>query len=206
VTAAVDRFVAQLAAELRGPRRTKARLLEDIRDGLDDCITAHLDDGKPRSEAVAEALREFGTPAELAPGCQRELTVAQTRRTAFWLLLTMPALLGGWRLAWTLGHGGYVTPPETVQLLVGIGISTVLMGIAAVLLTQRLSVPDRLPAVLGWSATVAGLAMPVTTITLVSELPAPWPLVLVIAGSTAVAHGALMLSARTCRQCASLMP
>ncbi|GAA2333319.1 hypothetical protein GCM10009854_05910 [Saccharopolyspora halophila] len=201
----IDRYVAELAAELRGPARTKERLLDEIRDGLDDCVAAHLDAGKPRSEAVAEALREFGTPAELAPGCQRELTVAQTRRTAFWLLLTMPALLGGWRLAWTLGHDGYVTPPETVQLLIGIGISTVLMGVAALLLTQRLSVPDRLPAVLGWSATVAGLAMPTTTIALVTELPGPWPLLLIIAGCTVIAHGALMLSARTCRQCASLL-
>lgn len=201
----IDRYVAQLAAELRGPGRTKERLLDEIRDGLDDCVAAHLDAGKPRAEAVAEALREFGTPAELAPGCQRELTVAQTRRTAFWLLLTMPALLGGWRLAWTLGHEGYVTPPETVQLLIGIGISTVLMGVAALLLTQRLSVPDRLPAVLGWSATVAGLAMPVTTLALVTELPGPWPLLLIIAGCTAIAHGALMLSARTCRQCASMI-
>lgn len=205
VVTAVENYVAQLAAELRGPSRAKARLLDEIKDGLDDCIAAHVDSGMSQADAVAAALHEFGTPAELAPGCQRELTVAQTRRTAIWLLLTMPALLGAWRVTWTIGHGGYVTPPENVQLLVAIGISTVLMGIVAVLLTQRLTVPDRLPSVLAWSATVASVAMPVTTLALVTELPAHWPLLAIIAAGTVVAFWALATSARTCRQCASLI-
>lgn len=50
-------------------------------------------------------MHEFGTAEELAPGCQRELTIAQTRRTARAAALAVPCLTLCWLLIWTSGPG-----------------------------------------------------------------------------------------------------
>ena len=95
----IEDYVDELATELRGPPRAKARMIREIRDGLTDTVAARTDAGQPPEEAARHAVREFGTPAEVAPSCQWELTVAQTRRTALVLLVTVPVLLACWRVA-----------------------------------------------------------------------------------------------------------
>ncbi|TDD90265.1 hypothetical protein E1202_08755 [Saccharopolyspora karakumensis] len=201
---AIESYADELAAELRGPARVKARMVQEIRDGLADTAAARVEAGLPPEEAVRDAVREFGTPAEVAPSCQRELTVAQTRHTAFALLVTVPALLGCWHLAWTIGRDQGIPPSQTAQLLATIAGTAAIVGCAALLITRRLSVPDRLPLIMAWTGTAASIAMPLTTIALATALPLAdnWPLLLIIAAGTAAAHSALANSAKTCRECA----
>lgn len=201
---AIESYVEELAVELRGPARVRARMVQEIRDGLADTAAARVEAGLPPEEAVRDAVREFGTPAEVAPSCQRELTLAQTRHTAFALLATVPALLGCWHLAWTVGRDQGIPPSQTAQLLATIAGTAAVVGFAALLITRRLSVPDRLPLIMAWTGTAASIAMPLTTIALATALPLAdnWPLLLIIAAGTAAAHSALANSAKTCRECA----
>lgn len=201
---AIESYAEELAAELRGPARVKARMVQEIRDGLADTAAARVEAGLPPEEAVRDAVREFGTPAEVAPSCQRELTLAQTRHTAFALLATVPVLLGCWHLAWTIGRDQGIPPSQTAQLLATIAGTAAVVGFAALLITRRLSVPDRLPLIMAWTGTAASIAMPLTTIALATALPLAdnWPLLLIIAAGTAAAHSALANSAKTCRECA----
>jgi hypothetical protein len=201
---AIESYAEELAAELRGPARVKARMVQEIRDGLADTAAARVEAGLPHEEAVRDAVREFGTPAEVAPSCQRELTLAQTRHTAFALLATVPVLLGCWHLAWTIGRDQGIPPSQTAQLLATIAGTAAVVGFAALLITRRLSVPDRLPLIMAWTGTAASIAMPLTTIALATALPLAdnWPLLLIIAAGTAAAHSALANSAKTCRECA----
>jgi hypothetical protein len=201
---AIESYAEELAAELRGPARVKARMVQEIRDGLADTAAARVEAGLPPEEAVRDAVREFGTPAEVAPSCQRELTLAQTRHTAFALLTTVPVLLGCWHLAWTIGRDQGIPPSQTAQLLATIAGTAAVVGFAALLITRRLSVPDRLPLIMAWTGTAASIAMPLTTIALATALPLAdnWPLLLIIAAGTAAAHSALANSAKTCRECA----
>jgi hypothetical protein len=201
---AIESYAEELAAELRGPARVKARMVQEIRDGLADTAAARVEAGLPPEEAVRDAVSEFGTPAEVAPSCQRELTLAQTRHTAFALLATVPVLLGCWHLAWTIGRDQGIPPSQTAQLLATIAGTAAVVGFAALLITRRLSVPDRLPLIMAWTGTAASIAMPLTTIALATALPLAdnWPLLLIIAAGTAAAHSALANSAKTCRECA----
>lgn len=201
----IESYVDELEADLRGPARVKARMIREIRDGLADTLDARLDAGLPPETAARDAVREFGTPAEVAPSCQRELTVAQTRHTAFALLVTVPVLLGCWRLAWTIGQDQGIPPSQTAQLLAAIAGTAAVMGCTALLITRRLSVPDGLPIVMAWTGTAASIAMPLTTIALATALPLAdnWPLLLLIAAGTLAAHSALANSAKTCRECAA---
>ncbi|MYW05220.1 permease prefix domain 1-containing protein, partial [Streptomyces sp. SID3343] len=100
----VEDYVAVLSATLRGPARAKARMVEEIRDGLADTIEAHTRAGTPYERAADEAVREFGSTDELAPNCQRELTIVQTRHTARAVGLTVPFLIACWLLTRTADH------------------------------------------------------------------------------------------------------
>ncbi|MFD0905748.1 permease prefix domain 1-containing protein, partial [Actinomadura sediminis] len=99
----IDAHVAALAAALHGPARTKARMLTEVRDGLTDAADALAATGLPADAAARRAVRDFGAVADVAPEFQRELTIAQARRTALAAALSAPVLLLCWRLAGTDG-------------------------------------------------------------------------------------------------------
>ncbi|WP_242619870.1 permease prefix domain 1-containing protein, partial [Actinomadura fibrosa] len=103
----VEDYVAELSAALHGPARAKARLVEEIRGGLADTVDAHAGEGLAYRHAARRAVREFGTPDELVPGCQRELTIAQARHTARVAALTVPFLAACWLLVRSAGHDPY---------------------------------------------------------------------------------------------------
>ncbi|MDG4864282.1 permease prefix domain 1-containing protein, partial [Streptomyces sp. T-3] len=167
----ITEHVAALEAALHGPARAKARLLDEIRDGLTDTAAAHTDDGLPHEEAAHQAVREFGTVEELVPSCQGELTVAQARHTARAVVLTAPFLIACWYLSWTVDHGQTWELPRTAQLLAVhlAGVATVAALLAAATLAatgtlaRRLPTPERLPVVVGWAGTTASVSMAVTT-------------------------------------------
>ncbi|WP_230424498.1 permease prefix domain 1-containing protein [Prauserella cavernicola] len=195
----VEAHAAELAASLHGPEKVRTRLVDEIREGLADTIAAHTREGEPPEGVFERAVREFGTPAELAPSCQRELTVAQTRRTSLTVALAVPVVLAAWSLAWGA---------SAVALAVGIvGVVLALGTLAATGSVARgLPVPGWLPLVAAWSGTIAGVAVVPTTLALALTSAASWPLVLLASVLAVVAHGVVAGSARTCRRCARLTP
>jgi roadblock/LC7 domain-containing protein len=96
-TSALGRYLAELAARLRGPRAARARVLAEIRDGLTETIDAHLADGMPPDAAATTAIAEFGDPATIAHSFAEELATASARRTIAVFILTGP-FVGIWWL------------------------------------------------------------------------------------------------------------
>ncbi|MFD9247351.1 permease prefix domain 1-containing protein [Streptomyces sp. NPDC059556] len=207
-------YVADLTAALHGPARTKDRLIEEIRGGLEDTADAQIERGVPRREAVGAAVREFGTVDELVPSCQRELTLAQARHTARVVALTAPFLIACWYLTGVPAQEPAGTVLHTARLLAahlsGVAIAATLLAAAALAATgtlaRRLSLPARLPAMVAWTGTTAGAAMAVTTLALVTAaaLATNWPLLAFAGALAAASHAVVATSARACRRCARL--
>lgn len=216
ITAAdpIEEYVTALAAAVHGPARAKARLIGEIRDGLTDATAARTSEGEPGEAATRAAVREFGTIDDLIPGCQAELTIAQTRHTARLVILTSAALLAYWQLAWITHDTDPAGLPRIVQLF-GINM-TVLAGAAALLATTTLATtgvlarwlptPPRLPLVVAWTGTITSAAMGIVTVTLVtaSAFGASRLLMMLGGALAAAAHPVLAASARACRRCAQL--
>ncbi|WP_031505915.1 permease prefix domain 1-containing protein [Streptomyces megasporus] len=210
----VEKYVATLSGALRGPARLKGRLVEEIRDGLDDTVAAYMREGASYERAAREAVREFGTPDGIAPSCQRELTIAQARHTARVAALAAPAALGCWGLIRLAGRDHAWQPGPVTELLTLnlAGVATIAAVLAAVTLAvtgplaRRLPTPHRLPLAVAWTGTAASVAMGITALVLValSLVVADWPLAVAAGALAAVSHAVVAASARTCRRCARL--
>ncbi|MGV9847655.1 permease prefix domain 1-containing protein [Streptomyces sp. NPDC003442] len=210
----VEKHIADLTAVLHGPARAKARMIEEIRDGLTETVAAHIRGGSTPTRAADDAIREFGTPEELAPGCQRELTIAQARHTAWAVALTAPLLAACWYLASSTAPGQDGPVPRAAQLFAtqlatAVGAIALLAALALAVtgtLARRLPTPPRLPLAIAWAGTTAGVAMGVATLTLTvaSLLATDWPLVALAGAFAAVSHAVVAPSARACRRCARL--
>ncbi|MGH4031663.1 permease prefix domain 1-containing protein [Actinomycetota bacterium Odt1-20B] len=210
----VEAHVAALSAALHGPSGAKARLVEELRDGLVDTAAAHVAEGVPHEAAARQAVREFGTVDELVPSCQRELTIAQARHTARAVALTAPFLIGCWALAWNAGHPQASPLPRTAQLmavhLAGVALCAALLAAVTLAVTgtlaRRLPTPQGLPRVVAWAGTTASTAMAVTALVLATgaALATNWPLLAFAGVLAAASHAAVAASARACRRCARL--
>jgi hypothetical protein len=108
----IDEYVAGLSRRLTGPRRAKADLLAEARDGLTDAAEAYVEAGLPSDEAAARAVSDFGSYRQVVPGYQTELAVAQGRFTAVLVMIAMPLGMGLSRFM----PGG--NPPDSGHLLV----------------------------------------------------------------------------------------
>lgn len=105
-------YVEQIAAPLKGPRRLRADMLAELGDGFEEAVTERVTAGLSRERALADAAAEFGPPPLVAAEFQRELATAQARRTAWTLLIALPALTIMWDL-----FGGEGDPGLAVTLL-----------------------------------------------------------------------------------------
>ena len=90
-------YLAQVAADLFGPRQHRERILAELRDGLDQAVADHSACGLTTDHAVAAAIGEFGSPQTVADAFAPELAVAYARRSIAWFILTGP-LVGVWWL------------------------------------------------------------------------------------------------------------
>jgi hypothetical protein len=86
---AIEAYVADLDRDLRGPRRMKRDILTEARDSLVDATAAYQKAGLDPRDAERRAVAEFGDVAEIAPGYQTELALAQSRRTAWVVIATL---------------------------------------------------------------------------------------------------------------------
>jgi hypothetical protein len=108
VNGEVERYVAGLGAALRGPHRAKADLLAEARDGLTDAADAYRETGMSTMDAERRAVADFGGLAEIVPGYQAELAVAQGRRTALLIAAGLVGVYACTRLAWP-GDAAWLT-------------------------------------------------------------------------------------------------
>ncbi|MEU9115415.1 permease prefix domain 1-containing protein [Streptomyces sp. NPDC048483] len=210
----IEDYVAALEAALHGPVRAKARLVEEIRDGLTDAVAERTRDGMPYGRAADQAVREFGSTDDLVPSCQRELTIAQARHTARATAATAPFLIACWYLVRSADHDQDWLLSRTAQLmavhLAGIAVGAALLTAVALAATgtlaRRLPIPDRLPRMVGWTGTTASVSIAIATLALAtaSVLATNWPLIALAGSLAAASHGVMASSVRACRRCARL--
>jgi hypothetical protein len=131
----VSDYIAAVAAPLRGPRRVREDMLAEIEDGFEEAVAEHVAAGLSRDRAVGEAAAEFGEPGLVAAEVQRELEAAQARRTAWTLLIALPAMTIMWDL-----FGGDGDPGIAAILLARVvdAATAVAFGAAALVLTGHL--------------------------------------------------------------------
>lgn len=204
----VEDYLAALTAALHGPARAKAAMMREVRDGLVDAVEAQTRFGVPRAQASLRAVRDFGPADVIAPSFQRELTIAQTRRTARVAAVTVPVLVvcqllvhvasgdPDWRLGALAAHLAAVATAS--------GLLAVTALVATGPLTRLLPTPHRLPSAVAWTASAAavGMALAAVALGVTSALSTDWPLT-AFAGVLAIAaHGVVAASARDCRECA----
>ncbi|WP_326562525.1 permease prefix domain 1-containing protein [Micromonospora sp. NBC_01796] len=91
--APIDHYLRLLDERLRGPASRKRDLLTEARDSLWDATEAYRDSGLEAVAAQRRAVAEFGTPDQLAPAYQAELTAGQGRRLALVVALVPVAML-----------------------------------------------------------------------------------------------------------------
>ena len=89
---AIAAYLDAVAQRLIGPRAPRRAILDELRDGLHEAAATHHRRGVPAAEAVAAALREFGSPPALAAGFAGELAIARARRTTLAYLATGPLI------------------------------------------------------------------------------------------------------------------
>jgi hypothetical protein len=175
----IDAYVADLGRTLRGPRRAKADLLREARDGLRDAAAAHMDAGFDPDTAERRAVADFGHVRDIAPHYQAELAAAQGRRTALLICLVLApqaplwqyvggALAEGHRRARVDGYAaGYAVVDTMMSWLGGAALIGTLVAAAACGVGVRYLRDRRLAAVaIGYFAyavaavfVVAGLLM-----------------------------------------------
>ncbi|WP_433254720.1 permease prefix domain 1-containing protein [Streptosporangium sp. CA-135522] len=85
----IEAYIEELRRTLSGPRRLKADLLVESGDSLVDAMEDYRHSGYSEAEAEVMAVADFGAVAEVAPAYQRELALAQARRTVRWFVLLM---------------------------------------------------------------------------------------------------------------------
>jgi hypothetical protein len=108
----IDAYVTALSGALRGPRAAKADLVTEARDGLADAAARYEQDGLDRADAEHAAVAEFGAVADLAPEYQRELALAQGRRTAILIGAGVAAQSIVSELAWRRAATGWTWEPN----------------------------------------------------------------------------------------------
>jgi len=94
---ALARYVSDLAAELRGPRRRREAILAELGDGLDQATKDRVASGLPADQAAEAAITQFGSAHAVAEAFAGELTTAYARRTIGCFIATGP-LVGIWWL------------------------------------------------------------------------------------------------------------
>lgn len=109
----IDTYLTELGAALRGPRRAKADLLAESRDGLIDAAEAYESGGLCRDDAQRQAVADFGTLEELVPAYQAELSLAQGKRTALLVLFVFAAQPFLWNYAYRWVTNTSINDPRT---------------------------------------------------------------------------------------------
>ena len=184
-------YLADLSGRLCGPRRRRAAILAELRDGLHHASEDHIAAGLAPTQAATAAIRKFGDPKVVADAFAGELATGYARRTIGWYIATGP-LVGIW---WLLLLQPHPWRNGVVALLAAIPVLPVIALVIAtaagtVATTGRLMrwLPEASPhRALAATAAVSTLCVisDVTMITIlaVSGVPARLLAVIAVVGS-----------------------
>jgi hypothetical protein len=129
----VEGHVRRLDRALTGPRRVKADLLREVRDGLVDAAEGHRVEGVPPAEAERRAVAEFGAVPELAPVYQAELAAAAARSLGIRVTAVFAVLGIAGNLMWRGAPWTGPQPPAGYLFVSGlidrVGLALVLTGV-----------------------------------------------------------------------------
>jgi hypothetical protein len=110
-----DELIAELNASLRGPRRARNRLLDEIREDLKDAIEAERAAGGSVDSAQAMVAARFGSPAVIADHWNYDQASRQRARRRNTLVL-MVAITASGALGITQHASGKSSPtPPPIQ-------------------------------------------------------------------------------------------
>jgi hypothetical protein len=128
-TPAIDRYLAEVQANLPGSAGHRSAILTELRSGLLDAMDAHASAGLVPVEAARAAVREFGDPVTVARGFRAEIAARTARRVAVGVLVSGP-LVG---LLWIItAAASQLTPRWHLSgLSPGIQVGLVLVAAAA---------------------------------------------------------------------------
>ncbi|MGD0605201.1 MAG: permease prefix domain 1-containing protein [Streptosporangiaceae bacterium] len=221
--AAVESYLAEIAARLPGPARDQVGIVAELRSGLLDAADAHAATGLPAAEAALAAVLEFGDPGRVAAGFGAEIATRQARRVAVTLLVTGPLVGLLWVATALASHLGIPLAPHwpwagpapglraviyLVAVAAGVTAWAAVLGIATTgrLTRWRPARPRQAPmaaAVAGFGAVGAdGLGLALLAAQLAT---APGRLSPVLAGTAAAASLArMMLARRGARRCLAI--
>jgi hypothetical protein len=161
--APIAAYLDELGARLLGPRRRRAQILAELRDGLDHATEEHLAAGMSAQQAQTAAVAQFGSPPAVADAFAGELGTAYARRTLALYVLTGP-LVGIWWLLlrqpdpWRAGLIALLAAIPVLPLII-IAIATAAGTLAS---TGRLMrwLPEAAPGrALAATAVLAGLCI-----------------------------------------------
>ena len=150
----------RLEHRLQGPRRLRADMVAEVRDGLLDATAAHSEAGLAPAAAARRALEELGDVEALARELQHEVTARQARRAALVVGLAFLPLVVAWDLVWRLAPQSGPPPGDG---LAAVYAAIDLVQVAAGLAGGALAVALRRPGVhhrLCRAAGVLGIATP----------------------------------------------
>ncbi|MQA11106.1 MAG: hypothetical protein GEU98_21620 [Pseudonocardiaceae bacterium] len=123
----IDGAITALDHSLRGPRRARADLLGEVRDGLTDATAPYQEAGLSRAEAERRALADFGDLDEVADDLQAELTARHGWRSALLITIGFPVLVVLWDVVWLTD----TVPPKELTPTVAF-LSDAIDGVAGV--------------------------------------------------------------------------
>lgn len=94
----IDAYLAAIDARLTGPRHARRAIIDELRDGVHEAVSAYQHRGLTAQAATAAAIEEFGDALVVASSCAGELAIVQARRTTVAYLLSGPFVGISWLL------------------------------------------------------------------------------------------------------------
>jgi hypothetical protein len=156
----IDAYLAELRRELRGPWTTKASVLREVRDGLNDTVEAHRDGGTDEATAQQRAIDEFGPPQQIAASFNEEMATSAGRHAAVLALFGTALTFLATEAMWSRAPGIYSAPisDHFSVLARGTDIFSVGTAVAAALAaftlgtgTRWLRVSSGVARIVGWT-------------------------------------------------------
>ncbi|RSN57348.1 hypothetical protein DMH01_28330 [Amycolatopsis sp. WAC 04182] len=143
---AIDGYIGDLDARLRGSAAAKTDLLTEARDGLVDAAEAYREGGVDEAEAERRAVADFGPVAVIARDYQAELALRGDIGTLWKVIVGIPLIHVSWELAriWTYGdwsRSGKSNPEWYMSVIELFGVLVIvppLIGVVALFGARRL--------------------------------------------------------------------
>lgn len=140
----VQHYLRSIAKQLHGTARTTAAVIDEIRAGLDEAITARTAQGMSVREASEKAITGLGTPHLIAAAYAGELAIRQTRKTLWLLLLTGP-FVGIWWFLLLAAQPGPLQPAIIIKAIPALPVVAAVVVVAAGVLATTGSLIRWLP-------------------------------------------------------------